>query len=380
MNKVIGNLLLIATLVTAAGCSDSDRNNQDSTYYSSIDKEVTTKQSQGKDSTPDEILHAYLNAGLAAGASGKSKETYSLLSIEDKKATTEEEYLSESTSSVPDISPVIMAAFMKNISYVIMNSATEDGVANLEVEATMPVIKHYLSGINIEKINLELENKLLSYLNSQDLKFEKDVSSYKLLREPEGWRVFLDLSTKKKIKMLLEEAEELAPNTWLLINNDAAQLESMKTSLLAAKDKYEEVLSFGENTLANYYLEKLEILLNKLDNYERYKSKIQIKNIRIGKGTFGETGVFGEVKNNSDVVINRIGITIYFLDKEGNPIHEKSYNPVYITESSYVSQGIPLKPNYSRKFGLKADDAPSEWSKKVEVVLSDLEVEMAAKK
>ncbi len=34
-----------------------------------------------------------------------------------------------------------------------------------------------------------------------------------------------------------------------------------------------------------------------------------------------------------------------------------------------------IKTYYSRKFGVNADDAPYEWSKKVKVVLSDLDAE-----
>jgi len=35
----------------------------------------------------------------------------------------------------------------------------------------------------------------------------------------------------------------------------------------------------------------------------------------------------------------------------------------------------PLKPNYSIQFGYKLDDAPSDWSGKVRVEVTDLEFE-----
>jgi hypothetical protein len=38
-----------------------------------------------------------------------------------------------------------------------------------------------------------------------------------------------------------------------------------------------------------------------------------------------------------------------------------------------MSDTSALKPKYSRKFGYKADDAPSDWSKKVNVQITKVQ-------
>ena len=98
-----------------------------------------------------------------------------------------------------------------------------------------------------------------------------------------------------------------------------------------------------------------------------YLGKIIVKNVTVDHTTLGGKGVFGEVKNGGDRAVSKVEITIYCLDKNGSPIFEKSYHPVLVSSLSIGDSNTPLKPGYSRKFGVKIDDAPSEWNGKVEV-------------
>ena len=87
----------------------------------------------------------------------------------------------------------------------------------------------------------------------------------------------------------------------------------------------------------------------------------------------GSVGVFGEIKNNGDRTLKEVEITTYCLDKNDKIIFEKTYHPVLVLENSFMMDNTPLKPNYSRRFGCKLDDAPSDWSKKVKVIVTDIE-------
>jgi len=51
---------------------------------------------------------------------------------------------------------------------------------------------------------------------------------------------------------------------------------------------------------------------------------------------------------------------------------QKTYPPVWVTEMS-IGDNEPLKPGYSRQFGVKMDDVPSEWTKKVDVKVTQVE-------
>ena len=127
-----------------------------------------------------------------------------------------------------------------------------------------------------------------------------------------------------------------------------------------------------ESKLSKASTEK-QIKISKQDQEKMdYYDKVVIRNVYVGKSILDETGVFGEIKNLGNKSLKEVEITIYCLDKDGRPIFEKKYYPILVSEWSFEDNG-PLKPNYSKKFGVKLDDAPSDWAKKVEVKVTDIE-------
>lgn len=92
----------------------------------------------------------------------------------------------------------------------------------------------------------------------------------------------------------------------------------------------------------------------------------------MGRTTLGEAGVFGEIKNSGDKVLKEVEVTILCLGADGKPVFEKTYRPVFVSELGFSRDNTPLKPGYSRQFGVKVDDAPSEWSKKVDVKVTKI--------
>ncbi|MEQ1843959.1 MAG: hypothetical protein ABL983_00095 [Nitrospira sp.] len=103
-----------------------------------------------------------------------------------------------------------------------------------------------------------------------------------------------------------------------------------------------------------------------------YLDKIILKGVSVQPAVLGGKGVFGEVKNIGDRTVSTVEITIYCLDHNGRPIFEKSYHPVYVSTLSFGDSNAPLKPGYSRTFGVKIDDAPSEWNGKVDVKVTEV--------
>jgi hypothetical protein len=101
-----------------------------------------------------------------------------------------------------------------------------------------------------------------------------------------------------------------------------------------------------------------------------YLSRVEVRNVSVGRSVLGGDGAFGEVKNLGDHTLKDVEITIYCLGKDGKPIFEKAHNPVRV--STFNTDG-PLKPGYSRQFGVKLDDAPSDWAKKVDIKVSKVE-------
>jgi hypothetical protein len=98
-----------------------------------------------------------------------------------------------------------------------------------------------------------------------------------------------------------------------------------------------------------------------------YLPRVITRNVRVGQTYLDEVGVFGEIKNTGDKTLKEVELLIYCLGPDGRPIFEKSYHPVNVSEFSFGDANQPLKPGYSRQFGVKMEDAPSEWTKKIDV-------------
>jgi hypothetical protein len=103
-----------------------------------------------------------------------------------------------------------------------------------------------------------------------------------------------------------------------------------------------------------------------------YLSTMVLRNIKVGTSVLGDQGVYGEVKNNGARTLRKVEITVYCLDATGKPVFEKTFHPVLVSDFS-IGDNQPLKPGYSRQFGFKLDDAPSDWSKKVDVKVTNVE-------
>jgi hypothetical protein len=108
---------------------------------------------------------------------------------------------------------------------------------------------------------------------------------------------------------------------------------------------------------------------------QAYLSKLVVRNVSVGKSVLGEAGAFGEVKNTGDRALKEVEITIFCLGKDGKPVFEKKSHPVLVGSYAIGKSAEPLKPGYSRQFGVKLDDAPSDWSHKVEIRVTGLEFE-----
>jgi len=100
-----------------------------------------------------------------------------------------------------------------------------------------------------------------------------------------------------------------------------------------------------------------------------YLPRVSLVGIRVEDSLTGK-GVFGEVKNNGDRALSKIEVTIYCLGRDKKPVFEKTYTPVLVGPFSFGDEAQPLKPGYSRKFGVRLDDAPSDWSGDVDVKIT----------
>ena len=108
-----------------------------------------------------------------------------------------------------------------------------------------------------------------------------------------------------------------------------------KAEILETQKKYAEAKSALEeatklNPKDTEIPGKIKAMDKKATEYKErqmYFDKIEVRNVSVEPNNLGQLGVFGEVKNRGDRTLRAVAITVYYLDKEGNGIHEKTYYP-----------------------------------------------------
>lgn len=323
-------------------------------------------------SNPKSILSKFLDASLRLNYD----EAYKYISSEDKKVKSFNEYKSyQSFDSLPESLPV--KTFIDKMTYEIKEVNIEGQKAEANVEITMPDFGAMLSdmlgaaflsafeGKSDEEIQKDFANKILEEYKDKNIPMTTTTQKYKLIREEDGWKIYFDWKTQERINELMSQAK---------------QLEEEK-NFTKAKEIYEQVIELNSTSFkAIEAAEKIKELEEEIEIFiekQAYMDKIEVRNVKVdmGETMFLEKkiGVFGEIKNRGDRTLNKVEITIYCLDKNGNPVFEKTFHPVLVSKYLYSSDANEsLRPNYSRKFGYSIDDAPSDWSKKVRVEVTDI--------
>lgn len=310
---------------------------------------------------PKDVLSQYLTAIYQSDYA----KSYELLSDSDKKMKSKEAYC----TPPQEVSPLIKALSGKT-TFNIKNVTISGDKANATVDVTQPDIasvagelfgKAMFSAMAGKSAAKDIEKSTLEKLNDNKIPTVTRVEQFDLVREKGGWRVYLSWENERKR---------------IDLRNEAERLEKAK-KFTEAKAKYMEIKSIlSKDESATKKIIELDDKIAKYKEKELYFPNVEIRNVQIGKGILGEKGVFGEVKNKGSKSLKLIEITTYCLDKAGQVVFEKPYHPVLVVEHSFtMGDNQPLKPNYSRQFGCKLSDAPSDWSGKVRVAVTDVEFE-----
>jgi ribosome-binding factor A len=306
--------------------------------------------------SPKDILTKYLNSYYK----GNYSDTYALLSSKDKNFKNQKEYEAEFSNNP------FSNLFAGKISFIVKDVKVSGGTAEATVEITGPDLTKAaadLMGIAFasafgKQNDKEMEKMITEKLKDKSLPMTTTTKKFDLVKEKEDWRVFLNWEGQKKAKVVTEQA---------------TQMEKSK-KFEEARAKYQEALSLDKNNeTAQDKLAEIDKKIEAFKVKKDYFDKIEVRNIHLGTDFLARIGVLGEIKNNGDRTLKEVEITTYCLDKNDRVVFEKTFHSVLVSECSFMVDNTPLKPNYSRRFGYKLDDAPSDWSKKIRVAVTDVE-------
>jgi hypothetical protein len=151
------------------------------------------------ESNPKDVLSEYLNAILNL----QYEEGYKYISNKDKEIKQLKEFLSEHEQE--DI-PIARALNNKH-SYKIKNVIVDGNQAIANVELVIPDVISILgdfmgatstSALGEEKDDNEIAKVLAEKYKNKDLPMATIPETYKLIKEADGWKIFLDWETEKK--------------------------------------------------------------------------------------------------------------------------------------------------------------------------------------
>lgn len=310
--------------------------------------------------SPKDVLSQYLDSYYK----GDFAKSYEKLSSSDKSTKSQQEF-AESFGGYG----TLMKAAAGKVSFVVKDVKVTGNKAVATVDVTSPDLSSFAgdfmgaafrSAFGGQDSRKELDKAIAERLKSKDLPMATNTEEHELIKDKDGWRVYLGWEHLKKIAELKKQAEKL----------------EKQKKFAEAKAKYGEVLSLVRDAEASKKQKEMDDKIAKYKDIQAYLPSVEVRNISVGKGFLGDTGVFGEVKNKGDKTLKKVEVTAYCLDKSGTVVFEKSYSPILVSEYSYSMRGNkPLKPNYSEQFGFKVNEAPSDWSGKVKVEVTDLEFE-----
>ena len=316
-----------------------------------------------------EVLNKYLDASFK----NRATEAYKYISSKDKAVKSLSMYKNDTYKEDNPFADIML----KSISFQVLDVKETNNTANAIVKITMPdmsiIFKDFMgaalsSAFTDNKSQSKLQEKIAKKYETEKLPTTSKKEKFHLIKEKDGWKVFLDWKTEelknKKAELKRKKAEKISQ---LLL--EAKQLRKDK-KLSNAVSKYEEVLALnGEMVEAKEAIQETKKEINAIKEKQKYLKKIKLYDLKAklySSYLDGKIpGVEFKIKNNGSRTLKEVEVTIYFKNSKGTIIAEEKYYPVLVTEYSYSRNNKPLRPNYiwqqEKGHFYTADSVPSEW-------------------
>ena len=301
---------------------------------------------------PEEVLSAYFEAQK----SGNFEAAYGLLSTADRAFRSKDEY---------EKAFGIGGALAQAMTYKVQSVKLDGLKAVITVENTHPDVTAIIGPIlamaltgGDDEAKGKVRKAVIEKLASGNFPTATTVFTKTLIKEADEWRVYEGLEVKSRATRLLEEGEQLArAKKYESAENRFEQVANIPGD--AVKDEREK----GRKELA-----ETEAKAEKEQRKQAYLKRLKLYDFETGlHDTYGDKRVPGvkfKLKNEGDLTLSRVEVTVYFKDATGKTIHEQSFVPVFVNSFGLDNRG-PLKPGYiwelERGNFYAAKSVPTEW-------------------
>jgi len=331
---------------------------------------------------PDQFAISYLEAVM-----GSDFETvYDQLSKEDQAYISKMDYVEFKFPSdgffgeMRDEMVSMRKSLMTQTTYTIEEKDIYESRANIVVSISAPDYTKFIGDIFTQTMSQAFSgedssdnNDLLEGLaDKQDVPRSITKQELELRLEDGQWRVFENVKaaykkaeTTKKIGELLKKASNFRE----------------KKKFTESLNTYKEVLDIDEsNSKAKQAINKIGDEIEEAEFKQAYIENIEIFEFeakRIDSFLKGKNipAVRFALKNNGDRSLDKVEVTVYFYDNNNQPIYEKTFTPVLVSEYSFSNDG-PLKPNYIWRGETNnyytIEQLGPEWSGKAKATISDI--------
>lgn len=271
--------------------------------------------------------------------------------------------------------------FASQTTYTVEEKIINGSTANLVVSISAPDYSQFLGEIFTQSLSQVFSgeeapdsNELLEGLaDKQDVPRKIIKQELELILEEGQWRVFENVKAayeeaqiEKKIDELLEKASDF----------------EKKQKFTESINNYKEVLEIDESNIeAKQGINKIEDKIEEAEFKQAYVENIEIFEFEAKRiDTYLDENVPAvrfSLKNNGDRSLDKVKVTVYFYDNNNQPIYEKTYTPVLVSEYSFLSDDGPLKPNYIWRGEANnyytIEQLGPEWSGRAKAIISDIE-------
>lgn len=307
--------------------------------------------------SPSEVASSWWADSLA----GRDEAAYHKLCKIDRDATP--------LAELEALHPVMVAA-RKKATFAVRDETVEGDTVRVNVAITRPDFDKEQSRLIDSSLSAEelrgVDARLLDAIDKGTLPLSTTVEVVTLHRSEDGWCVFRDLATRKKIVALAKEFTALVK----------------KGDLDGAKAKADAAIALmPEDVLAKDMVAYTTQLIAERNRTNTYKPKIEVRNVKLDRLCDRcPSRVRAEVKNGGDQTLTEIELKVSGLDANGTPVWDKDIYPVFVSSLPDIPgipwDNAPLRPNYSRVFEVyPPNPPPSDWTGKVSFEVKELRFE-----